>query len=244
MADSDANRDSLEDDLRDKLVAIGKGVAGTIPLVGGVLAEVVGMVIPGQRADRIAIYLRELASRVEDLSVEFRDGIASNAEKIDLIEEGGFQSARATSQNRIEQIVEAVSRGLSEDDADIIRRKRLLLILGELDSDEVNLLNAYGRSYGGMDRQAFDGINRPVSSHHQSPPSAIDQNNLYEIGKRHLVRLGLLKKNYGTVRKGEVPEFDAREGDFKHRLEVSPVGRILLREIGLETPFDAQQADR
>lgn len=244
MVSSDPNHDGLDDDLRDKLVAIGKGIAGAIPLAGGALAEVVGMVIPGQRADRIAFYLRALASRVEDLESEIQDGLASNPEKIDLVEEGGYQAARATSQERIDQIVEAVSRGLSEDDSDVVRRKRLLLVLGELDDDEVTLLNAYGRSYGGADRQAFDRVNRPDPPHLQSPPLVIDQNQLYEMGKRHLTGLGLLRKNYGNVKKGEVPEFDAREGDFKHRLEVSPLGRMLLREIGMETPFDGQQVDR
>jgi hypothetical protein len=244
MVNNDRNSDGLDDDWRDKLVAIGKGVAGAIPLAGGILAEVVGVVIPGQRADRVAAYLRALNSRVERLAAEIRGGLASNAEKIDLIEEGGFQSARSTSQERIGQIVEAVSRGLSEDDADVVRRKRLLLILGELDDDEVNLLNAYGRTYGGADRQAFERVNRPAPPHLQSPPSAIDQNQLYEVGKSHLIRLGLLKKNYGTVKTGDVPDFDAHEGDFKHRVEVSHLGRMLLREIGMETPFDAQQAGR
>lgn len=244
MADDDAARDDLNDDLRDKLVAIGKGVAGVIPIAGGIVAEVVGMIIPGQRADRIAVYLRALASRVDNLSAEVRNGLASNAEKIDLIEEGGFQSARATSQERIDQIVEAVSRGLSEEDADVVRRKRLLRILGELDDDEVNLLNAYGRSYAGADRQAFEKVNRPDPPYLRSPPSVIDQSQLYEAGKDHLVRLKLLKKNYGNVKKGEVPEFDTGKGDFKHKLEVSRLGRMLLREIGMETPFDAQQADR
>jgi hypothetical protein len=240
LANDDASRDGLGDGLRDKLVAIGKGIAGTIPIAGGIVAEVVGMVIPGQRADRIAAYLRALTSRIDDLAEEVRDGITSNAEKIDLIEEGGFQSARATSRARITQIVEAVSRGLSEDDADVVRRKRLLLILGQLDDDELNLLNAYGRSYAGADRQAFEKVNRPDPPHLQSAPSAIDKNQLYEVGKAHLARLGLLKKNYGNVKRGEVPEFDSSKGDFKHSLEVSYLGRMLLREIGMETPFDAQ----
>lgn len=244
MVKNDPKPDGLDDDLKDKLVAIGKGVAGAIPVVGGVVGEVVGMTIPGQRADRIAAYLRALAERVDDLAEEVRAGIVSNAEKIDLIEEGGFQSARATSQERIDQIVEAVSRGLSEDDAEVVRRKRLLLILGELDEDEINLLNAYGRSYGGADPQAFDRVNRPDLPSFQSPRSVMDQNQLYEAGKQHLIRLGLLKKNYGSVKKGTIPEFDSREGDFKHRLEVSSLGRMLLREIGLETPFDAQQTGR
>lgn len=242
MAD-EVPRDSLDDNLRDKLVAIGKGVASVVPLAGGIMAEVVGVVIPEQRADRIAAYLRALTSRVDELTQEMRDGLSANTEKIDLIEEGGFQSARATSQERIYQIVETVSRGLNEDDVDVVRRKRLLLILGELDDDEVNLLNAYGRSYAGVDRQAFQKVNRPATPHMQSPPTLIDQNQLYEAGERHLVRLGLLKKNFGTLKKGEVPEFDPHIGDFKHSLEVSHLGRMLLREIGMETPFDARRGN-
>ncbi|WP_347303664.1 hypothetical protein V5740_03310 [Croceibacterium sp. TMG7-5b_MA50] len=243
MSDENEASDGLDDEWRDKLVAIGKGVAGAVPFAGGVISEVVGMVIPGQRADRIAAYLRELASRVDDLSAEMRDGIASNAEKIDLIEEGGFQSARATSRERIDQIVEAVSRGLNEDDASVIRRKRLLLILGELDDDEVTLLNAYGRSYAGLDRLAFEKINRPDPIGFQSSPSALDQNQLFDVGKNHLIRLGLLRKNYGNIKKGQIPEFVPRDGDFKHNLEISPLGRMLLKEIGMETPFDAQHGN-
>ena len=66
MADGNATRDSLDDNLRDKLVAIGKGIAGALPLAGGVVAEVVGMAIPGQRADRIAAYLRALRGCLEN----------------------------------------------------------------------------------------------------------------------------------------------------------------------------------
>ncbi|MCG9917215.1 MAG: hypothetical protein MH112_12770 [Phenylobacterium sp.] len=244
MTESRANSDRLDEEWRDKLVAIGKGIAGSIPVAGGLVGEVVGSVIPGQRADRIAAYLRALAARVDLLSLEVRDGLAANVEKIDLIEEGGFQSARATSKERIDHIVEAVNRGLSEDDADVIRRKRLLLILGQLDDDEVNLLNAYGRAYAGADRQAFERINRPEPLHMGSLPSAVDQSHLYEAGKDHLLRLDLLKKNYSQPRKGETPEFDARKGDFKHTVEVSYLGRMLLREIGMETPFDSQQGGR
>lgn len=244
MDENDHQPDGLDSNFRDKLVAIGKGAAGVIPLAGGLIAEVVGVAIPEQRADRIASYLRSLADRVDALAEDIKAELASNAEKIDLIEEGGFQSARATSPERIAQIVEAVSRGLSEDDIEVVRRKRLLLVLGELDDDEINLLNAYGRSYAGADREAFKNVRRPDLPHFQSPPSVIEQTQLYEAGKAHLTRLGLLKKNYGNVKKGEMPDFDSRAGDFKHSLEVSHLGRMLLREIGLETPFDAQQKDR
>jgi len=243
MADDEERRDGLDDGWRDRLVAIGKGAAGAVPFAGGILAEIIGAVIPGQRTDRIAAYIRTLAARFDRLDADIRTGIMSSAEKIDLIEEGGFQSARATSPERIEQIVEAVVRGMDETDADIVRRKRLLLLLGTLDEDEVTLLNAYGRTYGGADRLAFERVNRPDPPHMQSQPSDLDRNALYEIGKARLLGLGLLRKNFGNVSNGAVPKFDARRGDFEHTLEVSYLGRMLLREIGLETPFDAQQAD-
>lgn len=244
MSDGEIAHDGLDDEWRDKLVAIGKGAAGLIPMVGGPLAEIVGVVVPGQRVDRIAAYLRSLALRVNDLADEVKTNLASNAEKIDLIEEGGYQSARATSRQRIEQIVEAVSRGLSEDDADVIRRKRLLLILGELDEDEVNLLNAYGKSYAGADRQAFDQVHRPNPPHMQSTTAELDRDRLHQVGRENLLRLGLLKKNYGNVKKGQIPDFDASKGDFNHSVEVSYLGRMVLKEIGMQTPFDAQQTDR
>lgn len=232
--------DGLDENFRDRLVTIGKGAASLVPLAGGPLAEIVGAVIPGQRADRIAAYLRALAAKVDAFERDTQRVIADNAVKVDLIEEGGFQAARATSAERLNQIVEAVSRGLREDDVDVIRRKRLLVLFGELDDDEVALLNAYGRSYGGGDEDPFDRINRPEPTHMQSSRTDLDRERLYDAGREHLLRLDLLKRNYGNVRRGQLPEFDASKGDFKHSVEVSYLGRMLLGEIGLKTPFDQE----
>ena len=233
--------DPLSDDYRDQLVAIGKGAVSMVPLVGGPLAEILGVAIPNQRADRIAAYVRELSARIDRMSEGVQSELASNAARIELIVEGGYQSARAVSKDRVHQIVEAVVRGLSEDEAEIVRRKRLLIIFGELDEDEVALLNAYGRSYGGGDRNAFEGIGRPDPVHMQSPPEARERDRLYQAGKEHLLRLDLLKRNFGTVAKGTLPEFDARSGQFKHTVEISYLGRLLLKEVGMTTPFDERQ---
>lgn len=232
--------DGLDDDLRDRLVAIGKSAVSVVPIAGGPLAEIIGAVIPGQRADRIVAYLRELSERFAAFEASVQLAVAVNAVKIDLIEEGGFQAARATSKERIGYIVEAVCRGLKENDAEVIRRKRLLLLFGELDDDEVVLLNAYGRSYGYADPEAFDRVQRPDPTHLQSARQDIDREHLYEAGEEHLLRVNLLKRNYGTVRKGQLPDFDARNGHFKHTVEVSYLGRMLLKEIGLITPFDEE----
>ena len=237
------NKDGLDEDIRDRMVAIGKGIISLVPFAGGPLAEIVGAVVPTQRADRIAAYLRALSNRVDAFEAATKNDLLSSKQKIDLIEEGGFQAARALSETRIEQIVEAVAAGISADEAEIIRRKRLLAILGELDDDEVNLLNAYGRSYGGGDENAWDAVNRPEPTHMQSSRADVDRDRLYEAGSAHLLRLGLIKKNYGNVRRGELPDFDANKGDFKHAVEIAYLGRMLLREIGMTPPFDDEDDD-
>ncbi|WP_285019594.1 hypothetical protein [Novosphingobium sp. fls2-241-R2A-195] len=234
----------LDDNFRDQLVAIGKGAASLIPLIGGPLAEIIGVAVPRQRADRIAAYVRELDTRIQKLAEETRQALAGNAAKIDLIEEGGYQAARAMSEERILQIANAVAGGLDANDIDVLRRRRLLVMLGELDDDEVAILNAYGRTYAGGDRRAFAEIQMPGRAHLGSPPEAHEQQRLYEAGKAHLLRLDLLKRNYGNVKKGELPEFESRIGDFKHRVEIAPLGRLLLKEIGLATPFDEARESR
>lgn len=96
--------DPLDDDYRDQLVAIAKGAVSLVPLVGGPLGEIIGAAIPNQRADRVAAYVRALDSRIGELTEDVQTKLSSNAAKLDLIVEGGYQSARAMSQERIEQI--------------------------------------------------------------------------------------------------------------------------------------------
>lgn len=243
MDDSERPTPNLDDNYLDKLIAIGKGVAGAFPFVGGAIGEIVGLTIPGQRADRIAAYLRALSARVERMDQDTKSSLTSCSEKIDIIEEGGFQAARATSKERINMIIEAVSRGLQENESETVRRKRILQILGELDEDELILLHAYGLSYGGMEPDPFEKVNRPPPTHLGSSQDELDKQALFHSGQDHLLRLKLLKKNYGNVKKGQIPEFNAKEGDFKNRIEISPLGRILLKEIGTPSPFDQQKTN-
>jgi outer membrane murein-binding lipoprotein Lpp len=231
--------DPLDDDYRDQLVAIGKTAVSLIPLFGGPLAEIIGVAIPNQRADRVASYVRSLNNKIEELSEIIAAQLSSSAAKLDLIVEGGYQSARALSNERVEQITEAVARGLAEDDADILRRRRLLVMFGELDDDEVALLNAYGASYGGRDRNAFAKINRPEPVHMASPKEDVERDRLFSAGKEHLLRLSLLTRKYGSLKKGQSPEFDPRSGHFKHTVEISFLGRLLLEEVGLTSRDDA-----
>lgn len=230
--------DQLDENITDRLVAITKGAAGAVPFIGGLLGELVGSVIPGQRQQRIVAYMRELEQRVEAMEAQEAATALSHPEKIDLVERGGYQAIRATSAKRITEIANVVANGLSSDEADIVRRKRLLSLLGELDNDEIAVLTAYGRTYGvGGGSDAWDGINRPTPAHMQGGRELIEQNKLYDLGRERLLRLNLLERRYTNVKKGEYPEFDSKAGTFKGNIQISYLGRMLLREMGVDLPF-------
>jgi hypothetical protein len=230
--------DDLESNSRDKLVSAARGALSAVPFVGGLLGELISNVIPNQRHDRIVEYLRNLEDRISQMEEGEAKIALASPEKIDLIESGGFQAARATTGERINLIAHAVANGLCAKETEVVRRKRLLKLLGEIDDDELAILVAYGRSYAGGHHDAFGNINIPEPSHLGAERELIDLNKLYELGKNRLVQLGLLRKNYGSVKKGQIPEFDARSGEFKHRLEISYLGRLLLRESGVALPFE------
>jgi hypothetical protein len=234
--------DPLKGDERDALAATTRALASVVPMFGGVIGELLTQGIPGQRIERIVAYIRLLEARLQTLEKR-PEQVIGDPERVDLVEEGAFQAARATNGARIEQIASLVAHGLAGDEANIVRRKRLASLLAELDDDELVLLNAYGQSYGTGDYGAWDKVDQPEPTHMQSSQSDIDAEKLYDAGRDHLLRLGLLRKNYSNPRRGEDREFDPRKGDFKHSLEVSYLGRMLLRAIGQSPSFDEVDGD-
>ena len=228
--------DQLDSDWRDRAAAVTRAAASLVPIVGGPLAELITEAIPRLRQERIVEYLRQIDMRVGTLESGKVGRILADVEKVDLVESGGHLAARATSSERISRIAEIVFRGLKSDETNVIRRKRLLALFGEVDDDEFLVLNAYGRSYGALDRNAWDGVERPQPAHIGASEEQIDKATLYEVGEENLLRLGLLRRAYDVMKPDEYPPFDAHSGGFKSRIEISYLGRMLLREAGIEVP--------
>lgn len=231
--------ESLDSNTRDHLVALTRGAANAVPFVGGLLGELITSIIPEQRHDRIVAYLRELGSRLEQMEQAAMQSALRNPEKIDLIESGGHLSVRATTPHRIAQIAEVVASGLTSDEAEIVRRKRLLALLGEIDDDEVTILTAYGHTYGrGINGSgsAWERVNRPQPARMSAGRELVEQNKLYELGQDRLLRLNLLERRY-SFKKGQMPEFDGKTGLPKGNVQISYLGRMLLRSMGVELPF-------
>ena len=229
--------DQLDPDSRDRLAFITKLAASLLPVIGGPLAELITEIIPRQRQERIVEYLRQLDVRLAALEQEKVARILADAEKVDLIESGGYLSARATTTERISRIAQIVYRGLKSTETHIIRRKRLLGLFAEVDDDEFLLLNDYGHSFIRLDSNARSAIGQPSPAHLGSSKERLDDEELYDLGKQNLLRLGLLRRKFGNVKKGQYPPFDAQEGGFKSQIEISYLGRMLLRETGVDLPF-------
>ena len=85
---------TTEDRKNDWAVAIGKGVLGAIPIVGPLAAEVIGVLIPNQRVDRIERLLNKLGSKVEGIPKDILDERFKKPEFINLLEDGMFQAAK------------------------------------------------------------------------------------------------------------------------------------------------------
>lgn len=229
--------DQLDTNWIDRAALVTKVAASLIPVVGGPLAELITEAIPRQRQARIVEYLRQLDVRLATMEKERVERVLADNEKIDLVESGAHLAARATTSERISTIAEIVFHGLGVDEADAVRRKRLLGLFGEIDDDEFLLLNAYGQAYGNLGADAWDAVDQPPPAVLGSSQEQLDDAKLYDLGKENLLRLGHLQRKFDNVKKGQYPPFDAQSGGFKSRIEISYLGRMLLREAGIDLPF-------
>ena len=230
--------DRLDQDFRDRAALVTRIAASLVPVVGGPLAEIVTEAIPRLRQERIVEYLRELDARLATLEREEVDRILGDPEKVDLVESGGYLAARATTSDRIQKITEIVFRGLGPKEANLLRRKRLIGLFGEIDDDEFLLLNAYahGHAFSASASQAWELIDRPPPTVVGSSPEQLDSAELYKLGEQNLLRLGLLERRFRAGIGDKYPRFDRVSGEFESHVQISHLGRMLLREAGVSLP--------
>ena len=62
--------ESLKENHIDKIAALTKGIVGSIPFGGSVISEIVGMLIPNQRIDRLAKYIQVLEDKFKLIPID------------------------------------------------------------------------------------------------------------------------------------------------------------------------------
>jgi hypothetical protein len=210
-------KESLKLEKIDYVSSAAKAALGAFPFAGSLLVELAGMVIPNQRIDRIAKFAGVLEGRLSQLEQDFVKSQLRNEDFTDLVEEGLRQAARSLSDERREYIASLISNSLSSKDIEYQESKHLLKVLNELSDIEVIWLRFYLVTTMNGDKEFRDkhkAILEPIPKTVNVPQAIRDKGTFQESYKERLLRLGLLEKENRV-------------------LKLTPLGKLLLREIGL-----------
>lgn len=216
----------------DITVTVTKGLAGAIPFAGSLIAEVIGVIIPNQRLDRVVKFIQILEEKISKLDQEQVKSRLSDPGFVDLFEDGLNQAMRALTDERKEYIASIVKNSLSDEQAEYVKYKKILSLLGELNEAEVIILSSYHHLINNNEefyRKHKRVLGSPAVEMNSSQDE-IDQGIIHQSYRIHLLRLGLLRQHFKKPRKGELPEFDEKTGMMKaDRFEITPLGSLLLR---------------
>ncbi|HWD90326.1 MAG TPA: hypothetical protein VG367_19495 [Mucilaginibacter sp.] len=231
-----ASNKELDNNLNDFIVSVLKGASGLVPFAGSFIGEVMGIIIPNQRIDRVAKYVQKLEEQLSEVSPERLREFITKDEFIDLLEEGFLQATRATSDQRREYIACIIKNGLDEAMIAYQDSKHLLGILSELNDIELLWLRRYWFPFANGDEE-FLKANKDVLNTILLTTSATDEERrkhmLQESYLTHLERLGLLMSKPILDRKTGQPEYNSSGVLRKKSPEITNLGRYLLKQIGL-----------
>jgi|tagenome__1003787_1003787.scaffolds.fasta_scaffold20875173_2 hypothetical protein len=215
--------------------ALLRGAISQLPVLGPVITELLSQAIPDRRIERLNGLFERLEQRVSALEPQVVRDRFSDSAFSDIVEDGMFSAARASSSERLDWIAELLARGIEQNDLEKIDRKYLLALLGQLNDAEVIVLCSHGIVSPGKQAEFYG---RHQGALDLPYPSMADAREVHarqavrESYRTHLEALGLLQREYHFLRNGQVPEFE-RDGRLKGgTLGLSPLGWVFLREIG------------
>lgn len=233
------------DDLKPRVnipAAIARGALSQVPILGPIANEIVGQIIPDRRWERITALVHQIEVRVSNLEPATLRGRFTEPIYVDLLEEGMFQGARASSPERIAYIAEIIARGVSRSDAARLDRMWLLRLLSEINDAEALLLALHGKS--GEGRSAFyerhqPAIEVPTLFFGENAPDKAATAAIRSNYERHLESLGLLQRRSHRPPRGQMPDLDENGKPTHSWTELAALGYLLLREIGQPADIDA-----
>ena len=126
---------------------------------------------------------------------------------------------------------------MSPTSIEYFESRHLLRILDQLNDIEIIWLRFYREPTIGGDedfRETHRELLRPAVAALGSSQDVVDKQALQESYTKHLSQLGLLAPVYERDIRTEQPEFDSWSGEQRVQYyEITNLGRLLLREIGL-----------
>lgn len=229
---------TLNTNATDYVVATAKAALGMVPFAGSLLAELAGSVIPKQRIDRLVGFAQALESKIDDLDQDAVRAKLSDENFTDLLEESARQAAQSVTEQRRQYLATLIASGVTETQVSFVESRHLLRILSQINDIEIVWLRFYHHPFMQGDeefRNTHAGILKPIAANFGSDQATLDQHALQENYIEHLISLGLLRRQlYVDLKTGE-PVFDKHMKAWKTQsAKVTPLGRLLLRHIGLD----------
>lgn len=217
-------RPHLGNNVADRTAALARSLAGSAPIAGPFLAELITAVIPNQRLDRVEAFLAHLAAELDRLGAASK---INHEASIPLVEEGIAQATRAFTDERRQFLARCVANGIHAEELGKLQELKILRILGELGDDDLLLLDANNERNGWTKLEVI----RPPFASLSATDEAHIRHELYRASYRKLEALGLL--NF-SMSKGEydMPQYD-QDGQLKGHHYVSSLGRMVLARVGL-----------
>jgi len=226
----------LRENVNDFAASALRGVLGSMPVGGALVAELVGRIIPNLREERFIAYVAKLARKVEDTQQSLEKLLNEvGAEKAALFEDGANGAVRATTEGRIEQLAQIVAEGLKGTEREAEDQRSLVRLLNELTEADLRYLMLWTKRYGD-DREwrKENGYNYTWEKQGDAlVPTGDAMDNIVEFYiQGRLISMGLMRnKVTQTTETGR-----GRRERFEHEAEMADEGLSLLRRLNLLGP--------
>jgi hypothetical protein len=202
----------FEPNKKERLINVAKitakSAAGALPVIGGLVSEIIDSIIPDLRFERVVSFLQNLDDKVSELDEKisvFQENLKSE-EGLDIFEEGMFQASRAVSNDRKERLARLVANSLTTEHLKYEETRKLLNLYNELTDPELVCLIYYSLNpVLGLGPHS-DWINqhpeilKPISRELSAPQEQREKAALQDSYKLTLYRLGLISEPTRSVK--------------------------------------------
>jgi hypothetical protein len=223
--------DIKQNNRTDITVATIKSIAGPIPFVGPMIQEMVDVIIPNQRIDRLSKYVLELEKKLTRFEQEKIENKLKDEYFVDLMEESLIQASKALTNERLEYISSIIENSLDKEHILDIENKHLLTLLKEINDIEIIWLRYYlvptmdgDVEFRNKHKDVLELISPTLGSKQEERDKAAIQISY----KEHLSTLGLLEKKISVKIGGSTNELETKG------YKITPLGRLLLKQIGFK----------
>jgi hypothetical protein len=224
----------IENNKTDITVTGLKGLASIIPGIGGIVSELIGQTIPGQRIDRIAEFIKMLNERISRIEIQ-QESI--NTFFIDIFEDSALQALRALTTQRNEYLANFVTQAIGIETTQYEVKKKLIFILSELSDLDIEILKSFNSFEHIRMKQKF--YCEPLAYGPYERLSDQEKNDYdakaiaWHIHVSSLEKLGLLSAEYETsqIRLNSKITQPPVSG-----YKITTLGKLLLRSISFLNP--------